>query len=744
MSKPTRTSRRLPILHFQQFVITLLVVVTAALAGCREDAATSSSSVAASAAASAAPNAATPVSSEVASTPRVHADGETAARNPQERPIPAFEGRTVDGTRLSVRDLLGTRLVLFFFNPETEGTPPVSQAIEAIAAQSGSHNFKVIGIGIGSDSTTVSRFVASQGLTFPVIDDSGGDITNLLRLRAPNVLLGVDAEGYLSFAIGGFPSEGDVKGVVEADLRTKLRLPEPDSGGQGALYAFPKAPELDVLGMSNGETLSVADLEGRAAAVIFFLHTCPHCHRALASLQETLASMPEESRPRLVAVSVQNSPRAIRNMIEEQGLDSFDPYLDPGSQAAERWGVTGGVPVVIVLDKQGRIRHRSTGWEEKRDPGIVRMKLAKAAEVRVPMLLDPKGYSGNDVCGVCHEQEYATWQYTAHSTAYDTLVTHGAERRTDCVGCHVVGFEQSGGFDFVRQSPFLENVGCESCHGRGGPHLSPKFVPNHDYEQVCATCHNPKHSLGFDYSTFHPRISHKTIAALSDPERAGLLEGGGPSRELLPTQADYVGSDACQSCHQAEFATWQASPHGHSMASLEKAKKAADADCLVCHTTAYGKPGGFQPKASFAAQPDLAKVGCESCHGPGGDHVGQNAKRVGTILSLGDKCDSCVILKVCGTCHDDANDPGFPFQVNERIEAQRHGTIEAAASREGQPTTHDPHTDDSAHLSPGKRPPLSTDGDRALLHEAFERLTERTVQHAGELETDIQPMTDPS
>jgi hypothetical protein len=55
-----------------------------------------------------------------------------------------------------------------------------------------------------------------------------------------------------------------------------------------------------------------------------------------------------------------------------------------------------------------------------------------------------------------------------------------------------------------------------------------------------------------------------------------------------------------------------------------------------------------------------------------------------------------VILKICGTCHDDTNDPGFPFRVEERIEAQRHGTLEAAATRSGE------------------------SADRVRLHEAFE------------------------
>ncbi len=621
-----------------------------------------------------------------ASTPHIHAEGEKAPRNPNERPIPAFEGTTLDGSRLAMRDLIGQRVLLFFFNPEVEPARELSRAVATIEQEASTHNFKVVGIGVGTNSNILAEFAAAEGLEFPILDDSGGSISRKLRIRSPSTLIGVAADGYMDFGLRNFPLDGDIVGSIEEMLRENLRLTIPPQGSPGSLYAFSHAPALGVVSMSNGDVLETKDLEGRAAIVIFFLHTCPHCHRALASIKATLESFDAELRPRLVAISIQNAPSAVRKSLKDLDLDYFDPYLDPGGKATERWGVTGGVPVVLVLDQEGQIRHRSSGWNDRRDPGLVRMKVAKAAGARVPMLLEPKGYSGNDVCGVCHEQEHAAWQFTAHSTAFSTLVAHAADRRTDCVGCHVVGFEETGGFDFRRQPAHLENVGCESCHGRGGPHLTPNFVPRdaagqHDYQHVCSTCHNPKHSLGFDYAEFQPRVSHRKIVSLSDTERADLLGGSGPIRNLLPTSADYVGSNACQGCHQAEFATWETSPHGHSVRTLERSGKSNETECLTCHTTAFGKPGGFPATAKVADHADLARVGCESCHGPGGDHIGETAKRVGTILSLGDKCDSCVILKVCGDCHDEANDSGFQFKVDERIDAQRHGTIDSAATR---------------------------------------------------------------
>ncbi|MBK7947962.1 MAG: redoxin family protein [Deltaproteobacteria bacterium] len=695
----SRSLSRLVFLVVQFLTLTFLATSLAVVLGCGDGGSGSTSAGAATPADAAAesaktgPSAVTPANAN-GGQPGGKPEPKSAPRHPSERPIPAFAGTTLDGGTIEVRDLLGARSVFFFFNPELAEATPVARAVERIHALGPDHNFKVVGVGVGSDPVKLAAFVAAAGISFPVIDDSNASVTQKIQLRAPMGLLGVDPEGYMAFALGHFPKEAELEKQVESDLREALRLePRTDAAQAGALLDHPDAPELGVVEMSSGKVLETKMLAGKPAIVIFFLHTCPHCHKALQSIKETLATLSEAEKPRLVAISIQNDPSAVRNAMKEHGLDFFDPYLDPGGKATERWGVTGGVPVVHVIDAAGRIRHRGQGWNGARDAGILRMTVAKLSGARVPMLLDPDGYSGNDVCGVCHEQELATWEFTAHAAAYDTLVTHGADRRTDCVGCHVVGFEKKGGYDFDTRSPHLENVGCESCHGRGGPHLSPDFVKQADYTAVCGTCHNPTHSLGFDYASFRPRISHAKIAALSNAERAELRVAGAATRELMPSTAAYVGSNACQSCHAKEFETWSAGPHAHAVATLEKAGKQGEADCLGCHTTAYGKNGGFPAGAKPSSAPDLARVGCESCHGPGGNHVGEHAQRVGTILSLGDKCESCVILKVCGSCHDKANDPGFEFSVEKRIDAQRHGTVESAATREGrsaalQPPSH--------------------------------------------------------
>jgi peroxiredoxin len=467
-------------------------------------------------------------------------------------------------------------------------------------------------------------------------------------------------------------------------VRQRLRLPALGGRLEPVLGEAPPAPDFEAPRLDGG-SFKLSALRGRGVVLIFFLHTCPHCHAALRALREQLPALPEATRPELVGVSLVDGPAQVRAALAELHLDFFDVVFDPDSSIRNAFGATGGTPDIFLIDARGRVVARVRGWRDERDPPLMRMRLARLAGAPVPMLLHQSGYSGNEFCGVCHTSQFDTYQLTSHSWAFDTLVRHGADRKDECISCHVVGHGQPGGYVAGGATPHLEGVGCESCHGRGGPHLSPGFVQDGAYEHACLTCHDAKHSLGFEYAAFLPRISHAANAELLtlpvEAKRRVLAERAERTAGGLPTDADYVGSEACRGCHAAEFETWSGHAHARALRSLEAEGKAGEGRCLTCHTTGYGRPGGFPTAGAAASHPDLARVGCESCHGPGGRHVAEGSAKRGSIVSLGDKCDSCVILQICGSCHDDANDPGFEFRVEKKIEAQRHGTIEPSAAR---------------------------------------------------------------
>ena len=110
--------------------------------------------------------------------------------------------------------------------------------------------------------------------------------------------------------------------------------------------------------------------------------------------------------------------------------------------------------------------------------------------------------------------------------------------------------------------------------------------------------------------------------------------------------ATFVGSRACQSCHASAYAVWTASGHAHAFATLQKAKRESDPQCLGCHVTGYEQPGGF---LSIFSTPRLKDVQCEACHGPASRHLEDPTRSYGKVG----------VPEGCLPCHTRENSPDF-------------------------------------------------------------------------------------
>jgi Cytochrome c554 and c-prime len=110
----------------------------------------------------------------------------------------------------------------------------------------------------------------------------------------------------------------------------------------------------------------------------------------------------------------------------------------------------------------------------------------------------------------------------------------------------------------------------------------------------------------------------------------------------------YVLSDACGTCHVAEYEVWQKTLHSHAFAALETKNRTFDGACVGCHSLGFQKDGFVNIKAT----PQFANVHCESCHGPGLQHAANPT--AGNYKTL-PKNESCLV------CHDRENSPDFDF-----------------------------------------------------------------------------------
>ena len=121
------------------------------------------------------------------------------------------------------------------------------------------------------------------------------------------------------------------------------------------------------------------------------------------------------------------------------------------------------------------------------------------------------------------------------------------------------------------------------------------------------------------------------------------------------TEKFFVGSQACQECHDVEYESF--TTHAKKATSFESVQvmakgltPAEQKECYSCHTTGYGAPGGF---VSETETPHLKDAGCEVCHGPGSAHIDSEDP---------EDINYDITIEVCHTCHNPERVASFNYK----------------------------------------------------------------------------------
>lgn len=154
----------------------------------------------------------------------------------------------------------------------------------------------------------------------------------------------------------------------------------------------------------------------------------------------------------------------------------------------------------------------------------------------------------------------------------------------------------------------------------------------------------PRYQKKIDQTLLKVNEIYKAIPRPSGQAMPGSVEITSGS---IPGGRKYLTPDACSDCHDQAYRVWEGSAHAHAMDTLRKANQDFNPECVRCHTTAFGMPGGFR---TATATPTLINVQCEACHGSASIHVLDATVPYGRVAP-----------RVCYTCHTKENSPEFSF-----------------------------------------------------------------------------------
>jgi len=171
-------------------------------------------------------------------------------------------------------------------------------------------------------------------------------------------------------------------------------------------------------------------------------------------------------------------------------------------------------------------------FEDKFNEKMRKVQMEAAAKQAAKQAAEtPDRFVGTEVCQRCHTAEFAQWETTKHSKAWETLVEAKKDANTDCIPCHVVGYKKPGGYQGQGAGTVeakMVDVGCENCHGMGTQHEAFASNPKKVGEATCLVCHTPDNSDGFNYATYLPHVIHDFKGTLPElPKHGGMKKAGG-------------------------------------------------------------------------------------------------------------------------------------------------------------------------------------------------------------------------
>lgn len=291
-------------------------------------------------------------------------------------------------------------------------------------------------------------------------------------------------------------------------------------------------PTIDQLRFDTVDNTTVKgeELVGQAVLLVFFEPGCSKCTSKLPTFDKIRKTFESEG---VTFIGMSSSGSGISGIAKTNKYD----WIWAKNSTGMRPKLDAHKPFESFLfDRTGKIAYRfpinDKDWKIHLEIGL------GAVLNRALDLSDiPQAFVGSQVCGMCHPKELAQWETTPHANAYQTLVASGNTNRAECHSCHVSGEQGRGTRPWQRTPKELQEIGCEECHGPGGPHRTKPFEQASLYstkEESCKRCHDetlagcskswdePK----WDYAASLKAVAHGTAAATTSTAATSSVTTG--------------------------------------------------------------------------------------------------------------------------------------------------------------------------------------------------------------------------
>jgi len=115
----------------------------------------------------------------------------------------------------------------------------------------------------------------------------------------------------------------------------------------------------------DGKEVVLSELKGKVIVINFWATWCPPCRMEIPHLKAVF----EEHRSdglELIGISVDRGGEdVVKPFVEKNGLEYTIVMAD--NEVLKKYGPIDSIPVTVIVDRQGNIRHRWIGYRSEKD-----------------------------------------------------------------------------------------------------------------------------------------------------------------------------------------------------------------------------------------------------------------------------------------------------------------------------------------------------------------------------------------